>query len=423
MPRGRRGTSPLRPSFSEAGAGDPAERDSPGANILAMVIGGRRRKRGGGPGWGTLLLIGLALAGGYLLVQTRLGNGLTGVLSANATPLPTLTPTRSIEDFAKDGDTAYEAGDYKSAIALYEQALRRRPNDVGLHLKVARLFVFTGRAAAAEQRAARALQLDPSSAEAKATVCMALDWQARYSEAMATCQEAVAMNPSSSAAHAYLAEAQADTGDIRGAIASAQRALELDPRNVDAMRNIGYAYEQAGNYAQAIVYYDRALAMHPNLVHVLVGIGRAYTLTQVGKAQEYFRRAIRLDPQNAEAHDRLGGVYSFLGERELARQSLDKALEIEPNRVTAMTKRGALNLQSQLYEDAVLDYTRAFSEAQAQKVGLMAADYLNFGIALQSQSLANCPKAAPMFQQAAALIPADDDWQKRVRTYQLRCGR
>lgn len=387
-----------------------------------MIIGGGRRRRRGNNLNAILalvLLLTLVFAGGYFLIQTRLGNGLAG-LGGNATPMPTLTPTLKVEDFTVKAEQLYKDGKLSEAISAYEQAIRRKPNDAELQIKVSRLYIFSGRAALAEQRLVKVVQLDPRNAIAKATLGMALDWQGKTKDALAMCQEAAQIE-ANSITLAYLAEAQTDNNDFQGAVASAQKAIALDDKNVDALRNLAYAYEQFGYYSQAVTYYQKAIAAHANLAHIQLGLGRTYMLLDVSQAVRALRRAVELDPNNPESRESLGAVNAYLGEREQARINYDKALELQPDRVSALLKRGALNVQTGLIDNAVVDYTRAFSVGLTTQSALLAADYLNYGIALQMQNSANCPKALTLMQQAADLAPTDDKWQTTVKSYMVKC--
>ncbi len=391
------------------------------ANIVSVYIGRRRRRnRGSGVAWFVLFLIGATLIGGYALVQERLGRGLR-IGGAAPTALPTVTPTRKVEDFVALAQESYNKGDYRAAIGYYDQAARRRPSDASLHVQAGRLLVFIGQALKAEQRARRAIELDPRSAEAKAVLCMALDWQGKVADAQTECEAALSLDPNSSMAHAYLSEVQTDAGNIAAAQESARRALDLDPQNADAMRNMGYANEQVGNYTEAIYYYERALELQANMPHVLISIGRAYTvLGQVPKSVLYYRRVLAFDPQNAEAHDRLGGALAAIGEFDQARLELNKAIELDPMRHTAFTRRGSLNFQVRRYEDAIVDYNRAITTSAMLSQTLSVVDYLNLSFAYQL--VGECDQAIPLFNKTAEMAPADQDIQDKVAVGLKRCS-
>jgi Flp pilus assembly protein TadD len=155
--------------------------------------------------------------------------------------------------------------------------------------------------------------------------------------------------------------------------------------------------------------------------HVLNSTGRCYAiLGQVSKAVLYFKRSIAVDPQNAEAHDRLGGALIALEEYDQARNALDKAVELDPMRVTAFTRRGSLNFLTRKYEASIADYTRAVTTSVLVSATLTASDYLNYGFALQLTD--NCTQAVEVLNQAAALAPNDQSILDTVNVGLKRCG-
>lgn len=376
--------------------------------------------------WLALMLVGVGLIAAYFLVQQRLGNNSLNVAVARATPLPSVTPTRSVEDFADAAYAAYFRGEYRKAIDLYDQALRRKPNDPVLSFRLARLLILTGQAARAEQRLQRVLQTYPNDVDLRAVNCMAIEWQGRISQALKECQAAVASDPSSPIANAYLAEAQADNGDFRNARASAQKAIDLSRPNsdarIDALRNMGYVRELEGQYNEALYYYGQALEIGPQLVHIIIAIGRTYVSSgNATRAIEYYERAIKLDKDSAEAHERIGTAYIAIGEFGKARVSLEQATKLDPNRHTAWNRLGVVNFQGRRYEDTIANITRAISitEQSNQKIG--ANDYIYLGFAYQLMN--NCPRAVDAFNKAAEVAPNEASIQSLVSNGLRKCAK
>ncbi|MBI1880188.1 MAG: hypothetical protein HYR94_18535, partial [Chloroflexi bacterium] len=100
--------------------------------------------------------------------------------------------------------------------------------------------------------------LKPDNPENLAHYCRALDWEARYAEAIDVCSCALELNPNDAEAYAFLSEVYADTGDWRSAQANAQQALDLNFQSMDAQHNMGYAMEVQGRYPEAVKFYDNA---------------------------------------------------------------------------------------------------------------------------------------------------------------------
>jgi len=373
--------------------------------------------------WLILFVIGAGMIGIFVVVQRRLGNGIFAPASAaRSTPLPSVTPTASVTNFAETAQKAYLDGKYLDAIDLYEQALRRKPNDSVWTFQVARLQILTGQAAKAEQRVRRVLQNDANSSNLRAVLCMALDWQGHINDALQECQNAVSLDGNNPIAHAYASEAFTDSGNFVSARASAQRALDLDPNNIDALRNMGYAYEQAGRYNDAVYYYDQVLQQAPNLPHVLNAIGRTYGLMgQLNRAILYFKRVLEVDPKNAEAMDRLGGAYIGLGEFDLARLKLDESIKTDPNRYTAYTRRAQVNFVQRRYEGTVADITQAISITKQISATVTANDLIYLGFA--QQNLNNCTSAIATFNNAINMAPGDSSILELATNGLRKCGK
>ena len=382
----------------------------------------RRRRSNGALFWMGLFVVAGLVAGGYLLVQQRLGNGIQfGRNVRTPTPQIIATPTRSVDDFLMQAQDAEQRGDYRAAVDFLDKASRRRPNDADLLRRAARLLVFIGQPEKAEQRARKALEIDPNHLAAKAVLCLAIDWQKRAKEAVDLCNAVVAANPKYADGFAYLAEAQADDGDFASAKSSAETAVDLEPQNADAMRALGYAYDAFGRYDDALYHYQRALERDPNMPHVMNAIGRIYLIQgNSDSAIKTFQRVIEMDPGNDEAYFQLGGAYQFIGEFGKARVVLDKAIELNPMRLKAWTRRGEILFAQRGYFEAVDDYRQAITISQQISQPLTAYDYLNLGFALQITQ--NCDQAIPYFNKVLELAPNDENLAESVRVGFKRCG-
>ena len=363
------------------------------------------------------------MAGGYLLVQQRLGNGIQiGRDVRTPTPQIVATPTQSVDDFLQQAQDAEQRGDYRAAIDFLDKASRRRPNDADLHRRAARLLIFTNQPEKAEQRAGKALEIDPAHVPSKAVLCLAVEWQKRVKESIDLCNEVVAADPKYSTGYAYLAEGLADDGDLASAKSAAETAIDLDPENPDALRSLGYTFDVFGRYDDALYHYQRALERDPNMPHVMNAIGRIYLIQgNADNAIKTFQRVIEMDPGNDEAYFQVGGAYQFLGEFGKARVALDKAVELNPLRLKAWTRRGEILFAQRGYFEAIDDYMQAITVSQQLSQTLTPFDYLNLGFALQITQ--NCDQAIPYFNKVLELAPEDLNLADSVNVGYKRCGR
>jgi TolB-like protein/DNA-binding winged helix-turn-helix (wHTH) protein/Tfp pilus assembly protein PilF len=153
----------------------------------------------------------------------------------------------------------------------------------------------------------RATQIDPSYALAWAWLSRARNWQADeglipMEEGRRLSREAIdralALNPNLAAAHAQMGRIKQQVDyDWAGADASFQRAVALEPANAE---NVGFAAWPAAIFGRV----DEALKLN--------------------------RRAVDLDPLDANSWERLGETEVFMGQLDQAAADCKKALELNP---------------------------------------------------------------------------------------------
>lgn len=86
-----------------------------------------------------------------------------------------------------------------------------------------------------------------------------------------------------------------------------RRALRLLPNHADAWANMGLAYFDMSDFERAVQSYDKAYFLNPNNSRLLNNYGNYYATlaqrtrgeerrTHLGKARQYYQRALRLSP-------------------------------------------------------------------------------------------------------------------------------
>jgi eukaryotic-like serine/threonine-protein kinase len=131
---------------------------------------------------------------------------------------------------------------------------------------------------ASEKEFKRAIQLNPSHAEAHEMYSVFLSTLGRADQAIAEIGAAqlldpLALSPSVNAGWAFYYARQYD-----GAIAQCRKAIELDPRSVSAHDCLGNAYLGKGAYEQAIAECRLVASLSGDDPLRLAGLGRAYAL-------------------------------------------------------------------------------------------------------------------------------------------------
>jgi tetratricopeptide (TPR) repeat protein len=113
---------------------------------------------------------------------------------------------------------------------------------------------------------------------------------------------------------------------------------------------------QAGRYEESIAEWKRALAMEPSDAQALSNLGAAYSaLGRLEEALEQFRKALHADPDNYKAHANVGVALARMGRFEQAVAPLRKALELSPEEASTLSALGGVLAQTgQTVEAAAL---------------------------------------------------------------------
>jgi hypothetical protein len=124
-----------------------------------------------------------------------------------------------------------------------------------------------------------------------------------------------------------------------------------------------------GNYTKAEQYYDKALAIDPNYNDALNNKG--FVLSQPGKYSEaigYYDKVLDIDPRDKDALNGKGNALNDQGNYTQAIQSFDKALALDPNDSNAIS--GKQYAISQIVASAPTSgYSRGFSDSQIYDTG------------------------------------------------------
>jgi tetratricopeptide (TPR) repeat protein len=102
-----------------------------------------------------------------------------------------------------------------------------------------------------------------------------------------------------------------------------------DPLTPEEHLNLGVTYEQQGDFDNAIKQYNLAAK---NLPRANLYLGNAHFQKKEWKeAEGFYRKAIEVEPDNADAHNNLAWLYYTRKENlDQAERLAQKALELNP---------------------------------------------------------------------------------------------
>ena len=219
---------------------------------------------------------------------------------------------------------------YRESNRYFRRATRAEPEDLDTQIAWGNLFLEKYDPANASTSFKAALKVNPNLPEA--LLGMALTLAGGSSEpAEALLAKALKVNPNLEPAHAALAEIAIDREDFEAAEKGIRRSLEINPRSLKA-RSLQAVLHYARGEEQALHDASQALLeLNPRYGSLYRHLAR-YCVTQrlYGQAVEFFRQAIRLNPNLFGAYADLGVNLLRIGRESEAKEILEKAYQVDP---------------------------------------------------------------------------------------------
>jgi len=190
----------------------------------------------------------------------------------------------------------------------------------------------------AEQYFEQAIDKDPTYAAAYSGLAdcnSGLTWHGFKSpaealpKAYAAARKALEINPESAEAHASLGLAMTHSWDWTGAEAEFRGALQLDPQYANAHHWYGDYLSIRSRHGEALAEAKHALELDPLNLMISTWVGlRYYMARDYSRAIDQNRNSVELDPNFAAAHLLLGEDYREAGLHSEAVNELKKAANL-----------------------------------------------------------------------------------------------
>jgi tetratricopeptide (TPR) repeat protein len=246
--------------------------------------------------------------------------------------IPTVTPTRSPATFVVQAESLFAAGKLDQAEQAYLQAIAIDPQQAAFYVALARTQVFNGKPEDAARSAQDALLIDPNAAQAHAAYAWALDFLGGE-ENLTKAREEI------------------------------DKALQIDPSSalILAFRAEILMDSSPENYKEALDAAQRAVQIDPNLMEAHRALGYVWERTATyDLAKQSFETALRINPNLAILHISMGDMLLNEGDTNGAISSYLQASQLAPTSVEplrliaqAYARVGDFGKASQYAETAV----------------------------------------------------------------------
>ncbi|MBI4190854.1 MAG: glycosyltransferase family protein [Betaproteobacteria bacterium] len=213
------------------------------------------------------------------------------------------------------GRLALKKGDNRAAAEYFENAVTLRPDWAAAHVELAKLYTAWREPARAQACYQAALKVAPDVAGLHNNLGLIHLDQARLPEAEHCFERALQLKPDFATAKNNLGRVYRERKQYDTALACFRAALALDPGDIHASINIGLTLSELGEHEQALAQLQTCHRVAPGRTVTICGLGKTnFELGRMPQARQYFREALALDADCADAHFGLANVALLQGD-------------------------------------------------------------------------------------------------------------
>ena len=250
-----------------------------------------------------------------------------------------------------------DMGKLKESEECYRKVIEMKPDYPEAYLNLVVVLKYRGKNEEAEKCYRRAIELKPDFAESFNNIAIILQDKGNYAEAEKYFRRAIELNPNYAEAYNNIGNLLKDTGRNKEAEIYYKLSLKINPKNYKVYNNLGLLCADSQILDDAETFYRKAIELNPNYAEAYNNLGNLLrnknqmpvsakaaetSLDKVAdtsitgaefesEAEKYFRRAIELNPNYAEAYNNIGNLFNDTGRIGEAKEFYLKALSIKPD--------------------------------------------------------------------------------------------
>ncbi len=193
-----------------------------------------------------------------------------------------------------------QLGDYKNAIAAFQQAIQRDPAYIDAWNNLGWALTREGKLEDAAHAFYQTITFNPEDAQGWSNLGGALARLRRDEEAIEAYEEAIKLRPNYPEAHYNLGIAYASLDKDAEASKAFGRAIELKTDFLEAWLNLGIVSQKRGSIPDAIRCFEQIVQIDPSYPEAWEKLIAAYqNLEQFEKASEAFTELNKINPGRA----------------------------------------------------------------------------------------------------------------------------
>lgn len=312
-----------------------------------------------------------------------------------------------------------ERRNYDRAVSLLERAIAVEPEFPEALSNLARAKRAISELPEALELATRAIELAPDLAEAHFEQGCSLLELGRAREAIAALQTSLTLAPSSAHSTLALAEAFSRSRMYSDAVDTYRQALSLDPQWPDALLGLSLVLHKLGRAEEAECCLKSAAKLAGERPFAHMRLAFAFRrLAQVETSIFHCHQALESQSSCADVWLLLGSNYAALAEPTMAEEAYRRALEIEPDNIEARV--GLISIGTPTDRDEICSAFQSHLDDDARR----KADRIAAGFALGGllDDGGEYGGAFLAFRKANELVRSEDaDQSRALNSDALRC--
>jgi len=266
-------------------------------------------------------------------------------------------------------------GNAKEAMECWQKCLERNPKRADVYGAMGGVALRQGKDAEAVELFRTALEIDPKLLRGHTRLAQALMGLGRTKEAIAALEQGVQISPPQREDHCLLGKAYLQLAECDKARKSYETALDLQPDDAEACYGLGAAWARLGEQQKSREYLEkfkrfRAVQQEAHMgrrsqatdrseiarivAEAHTGAGRVYRgYGYLEVAEQHWRRAAALDPENTACRQELAALYEQTGREQQAVEVCEQLRRIDPKNPQYHLNTGVLYARMNRMDAAV----------------------------------------------------------------------
>ena len=248
-----------------------------------------------------------------------------------------------------------------------------------------------------------AIKASDRPADAYLTIGVVYDKRGDKQQALEAFQKAVEANPRYALAYWWAAGAYGNRGDLLNEYRMAKAAFESSPEDPFYITHLDHVLlEKLGDAGEAVTMLEKAVQLNPRNAEAFDRLGYAYGFMGDGRRSvDAYRKALALDSTRLGVYLDMARSLAYLGKTEEAAHTLRLAAEVAPRNPSPHLHLARLYVDQLHLREAVAEFETAFS------LGLNDNSEQSELCALYHFEIADYQRAVTCFREVLARDPSD----------------